>query len=769
MKTFLLVLLTFSCILPGWAQTRSFSGRVMDEAGNALPYVNVVLLNKTDSSFVRGVVTDEEGGFRIESEHPESQLLKFSSVGYQELFEVVRAGEVRLLPAAYAIDEVEIAGKRPVYRMKGTSFVTNVENSLLQDIGSANDVLRQIPGVTGAEGDFEVFGKGKAAIYIDDRLVRDPSELERIDSKNIASVELINNPGAGYDADTRAVLRIRLKKKREGFASVVRFRGTQNHYFSDLEQLNLSYGSERVNWYGLFYAMGLKSRVDGRNRIMAHTPDTLYRLSMDMMDWRQHGRIYTAQTGLGVKVARDQEVGASYAYSSYRDVYEGPDVERLETNGQLEELLSNDSYAKNRYGQHQVNAYYVGKWFDKLEVNLNADYIHRDAPTEQWVTERSGEADSREVNTLNTSLYDLYAAKVVFGYPLWTGKLELGMDISKMSNKQVYTNREGILADSRFDSDERKTAGFVNYAGKVGRLAWNAGLRYERFHASYFENDAPGPTVDRVYKELYPTLSVAYPAGPVSLSLAYTKRTARPTFYQLRNSVDYTSRFLYARGNPYLRSSQIHDLSLNVGYRFLQFTMGYYHTKDWIRMSDELLPGDPLAIVLSHTNEPKYRGMSAQLSFQHKIGFWSPTWSAGVYRNFWNLKGDNGNHPRLDSPYGEFSLNNTFAFGAGFLLNIDGSYTTAGAMEENRRYGEGCVNVGIRKSFFKGALNVNLQCADLFKTARSRSVIYTERLAYDRWNYRDARSVRLTLTWYYNKYRRQYKGQNSAASEMDRM
>ena len=48
--------------------------------------------------------------------------------------------------------------------------------------------------------------------------MRDRSELDRLQSDNIKSVEVITNPGARYAASTRAVIRITTKKiQGEGF------------------------------------------------------------------------------------------------------------------------------------------------------------------------------------------------------------------------------------------------------------------------------------------------------------------------------------------------------------------------------------------------------------------------------------------------------------------------------------------------------------------------------------------------------------------------
>lgn len=768
MRSFILIVFCIFFSLSAIAQKEMIEGRVIDESGKGIAYVNVVLINRSDSSFIQGAVTDEAGVFHIATDRCQEQLLKFSSVGYQDVLSDVKGGDFVLPTIAYGMEEITVSGKRPVYRMKGTSFITDVKNSLLSRIGSANDVLRLLPGVTGGEGEFNVFGKGKATIYINERLVHDATELERLNSNDISSVELINNPGANYGAERRAILKIHTKKATEGFAARLRLRGVQNHYFSDLGQLNISYATNRVNWYSSLYSSGPKNRVDGRNLMIANMPDTLYRLSMNMMDWEQRSRYYTLESGVGITMTEGHEIGTSYAYDYSRDIYEGDDLEDLWANGILAEKLSNYSYSKNKYNQHKVNLYYQGKIAEKLNINLNADYVNRNARNGHNVSESSTE-DIHNVNTSSNLSYNLYAAKLVLGYTFWKGTLELGTDLSLMKNNQTYENKGVGFPNSQFDSEERKTAGFLNYTGNMGKLGWNVGLRYEQFHAIYHENKEEKPTVERIYKELYPTASLTYPIGSVSLSLAYSKRTSRPTFYQLRNSMEYSSRFLYSRGNPYLRSSQIHDLSLNAGYRFLQFSIGYYYTKNWIRLTDELSSADPLAIILFHTNEPKYKGISAQLTFQHKIGLWNPTWTAGVYRNFLDMKDYQGIPINLDSPYGQFTLNNTFSLGKGYSLNLDAFYTTAGAQGESLMRSEASMDIGLRKSFFKGALDVSLQYWDVFKSAKSRSTIFMEHVKYERWNYNDSRTLRLTLTFHFKKYQNKYKGENSSESDIRRM
>ena len=91
------------------AKTQDWGGRVIDEKGEPMPYVNVVLLSLPDSAFVQGALTDMDGVFKIVTDvnarssesHPSSLddgrvvtsedevsegLFKVTSVGYQTLY-----------------------------------------------------------------------------------------------------------------------------------------------------------------------------------------------------------------------------------------------------------------------------------------------------------------------------------------------------------------------------------------------------------------------------------------------------------------------------------------------------------------------------------------------------------------------------------------------------------------------------------------------------------------------------------------------------------
>ena len=126
-------------------------------------------------------------------------------------------------------------------------------------------------------------------------------------------------------------------------------------------------------------------------------------------------------------------------------MYRGDNLLTLQSANELIEKQENYSDQDNRYNQHSVNLYYMGTLGKKLKVNLNVDYIRRDADNYHTVKE-SGLTENRTVTSVNNSLYNLYAAKLVLSRPVGGGTLEAGADFSYMDYDQTYLNVESYLS-----------------------------------------------------------------------------------------------------------------------------------------------------------------------------------------------------------------------------------------------------------------------------------------------------------------------------------
>ena len=241
--------------LTSFAKTQDWGGRVIDEKGEPMPFVNVVLLSLPDSAFVQGGMTDEQGVFKIVTDVNEG-LFKVTSVGYQTLY--IKAGQdltIQMKEDTQLLQEVVVKGQLPKTHVKGDAMRTTVAGTILEKAGTISDALSKIPSLE-AEGEgIKVLGRGTAEIYINGRKLQDISELGRINSDQILHVDVVQNPGARYAASTKAVVRITLKKAQgEGISFQEKAQGMYQYGFSVNNLIDLNYRTGGLDLTASFWA-----------------------------------------------------------------------------------------------------------------------------------------------------------------------------------------------------------------------------------------------------------------------------------------------------------------------------------------------------------------------------------------------------------------------------------------------------------------------------------------------------------------------------------
>ena len=193
---------------------RRLTGTIIDEEGLPLPYANVALLSPQDSTLLSGGVSNESGYFAIPYE-TERVLARISYVGYKTIYRLCNnseVGTIKMQPDNLTLKGVVVQGERPKVQIQGSSLIMNVEGTVMERLGTAEDVLSRVPMIAKRGEGFEILGKGAPLIYLNSRKLTDLNELKNILSDNIKSVEVIQNPGARYDASVNAVIIIRTKR-----------------------------------------------------------------------------------------------------------------------------------------------------------------------------------------------------------------------------------------------------------------------------------------------------------------------------------------------------------------------------------------------------------------------------------------------------------------------------------------------------------------------------------------------------------------------------
>lgn len=759
--------------IAGNMKAQSFQGKLMDEKEVPVSFANVILLNPGDSAFVKGAVSGELGEFRIEGVKESRYILRVSYLGYKEVCvdcpKTGDVGTIRLEPEAVALGEAVVVGKLPTYQLKGSSLLANIQETLLSTVGTANDVLSHIPGLEGKDGEYTVFGKGTPLIYINNRLMRDASELERLTSQEIAQVELIQNPGAEYDATVKAVVRIRtVKRTGEGFGMNLRGNVSRANRTSTGDQLSLNYRTGGLDLFGMLNYSLWHRHTQQRTSSYIQV-DTLWEQKAEM-DQQVKLQSLFGQFGANYEVNEHQSLGVTYegqkGYDSGANILSR---NTLYADGEVSDLLEYHSAMPRSNNQHKLNAYYEGTFADKLNVNFNADWLTGVQDMGMNVDEKSEATEDREVTTTNQTRNRLYAAKLVMTYPVSIGELKWGGEYSYVRRTDRFVNPQEILPTTDSRIREQNAAAFLSYSLTWHRLNASVGLRYEHVDFDYYDKGIYVPGQSRLYDNLFPDIALSMPVGKTQMSLSYTAKTLRPSFFQLRSDLQYDDRFMYEGGNPLLTPSFTHDVTYQFGYRFIQASLSYQYIKDVSTFMMKAYEPDPVITVLSQANYPETQYLNASVSIAPKLGFWEPSLYLSVSKPFFSAF-TMGEQRDFTKPTGYFSLDNSFRLPKGWVFSLDGSFRTDGHNMQSLQKCSGGVDVGLRKGFLKDdALTLNLQLFDVFLTQRYSFVMYASDRSLTKWSRNDSRRVQLAVSYRFNATRSKYKGSSAARDVINRL
>ena len=775
MKRFIFPLL---CLLllagTGAFAQQTFSGRIVDENNQPFPYANVVLLSRPDSAFVAGAVSDDDGRFALQGAAA-GLFLRVSFVGYATIYrEADRPdlGILRLKPDAQMLDGVTVRANLPKVRLKGDAQVTTVQGSILEQAGTGNDLLSKLPGVSADEGEVNVFGSGRAEVYINGRKVRDASELDQLSSDNVRSVEVVRNPGARYDASVQAVVRIYTRKPQgEGIGVSNRAYASYRYGWSVLDQLNLNYRQGGFDLGVLLFASDGKDE-DNKGLVQETFLDKTWRQESTIRS-RNHSQNIAARLSVNYQFNDRHSAGVRYDYD--RTPRNRWDILPLPTTVYLDDEPYEASVSSGRENRlntsHALNAYYNGRAAD-WTIDFNADAFWTDSETPQdmleQVTTATG-ASEQPVTSRTVQDSRLYAAKLILGHPLWGGNLSFGSEYTHSNSENRYHNAEGILDSDDSRIRENAWSVFLEYARSFGSVQAQAGVRYEHLLSDYYEQGRRMDDQSRTYDNVFPSVSLALPVGDAQFLLSYSGSINRPGYWLLRNSVTYLNRYTYESGNPTLKPSLMNRLSFDASYRWAYLNLRYLHVRDgFLYHSGSYSDANPSISLIQYVNTVDADRFYATLTLAPAVGLWSPQFTAMLSKQWFCVDTPRGRE-NFGNPVGSFRWENNFRLPAGIQLDVDFGASTRGHDESFRVLRPSWyMNASLYKGFLGDRLSLQLRASDLFNSSRAPLTLYSGNrlMTLDQ---ESRRRVSLTIRYKFNAAKSKYKGTGAGREQRSRM
>ena len=754
---------------------RHLTGTIIDEQGQPVAYANIAVLNPTDSTLLCGGVSNESGVFVIPIDQL-SVLARISYVGYRTIYKLchsTKLGTIRMRPETMTIRGVVVNGERPKVQLQGNSLVMNVEGTVMERMGTAEDVLSRVPTISKKGEGYEILGKGAPLIYLNNRKLTDLQELRNIQSDNIKNVEVIQNPGVRYDATVQAVIIIHTKRATgEGLGVELQSWSRKGHGFANNERINLTYRTGKLELFANLFGAYNKRWEKGEFEQTVFA-DTLWTIAN-----RQKDKVYNpfleGRFGFNYQIDDNNSFGGfyqnTYDYVKTRSDYD----DDLQANGNMYDHLQNSSVNRAEGApKHQANLYYTGK-IGKLSIDFNADYTYRDQRNRNQQQELSDEYDDRDVNTYALTRSRMMAEKLFVTHPLGKGQIEVGEEYTNTRWNSSFENTEGYIPNSNNEQHEQAIAPFMELSQQLGRIRLSAGLRYEHVKSEYFVSGVRRDDQSRTYNDLFPSVSLSTSVKNLQLSFSYAKRTQRPSYWQLSSDVMYENRLNRQTGNPYLKPVKSHNLNITAMWKWLFLTTNYTRRIDPILYTAESLAEDSKVNFVTYKNYDHADWLSVTLGIQKDVKLgrsitWTPQYNIMLMKPWFSstfLDAEKRfNHPMLS-----LQLGNILTLPNDWLLQGDFNMHTHG-YQQNVWFN--CTNailsLSVSKDFFKRRLNVKLSGNDLFNGGINRFTLYSNRMMFRKVEDNDSRYVSLSLRYRFNVTPSKYKGTGAGNAEKSRL
>ncbi len=758
-KNWMLVCLLLVGLTSFAQKNAAVKGKVTDKAGAPIEAVTISLLQAKDSSLTKAAVSNKGGLYEMGNLAAGNYFIRLSSVSHQkvttEIFtltegQVYEATTSTLLPNENKLKEVVVTSQKPMIEVRADRTVFNVENSINATGSTAMELLQKSPGVLVDKDDnISMKGKNGVRIYIDGKLSPMATTdlaayLRSIQSSDIESIEMIENPSAKYDASGNAgIINIKLKKnKKYGTNGNAAVGYNQGIYGKTNASLGLNYRNQKINVFSnLSGNTGKFRNFQNFNRSQNDSVYDARNISVSDMEGSNMklGADYFVNSRSTIGVMFNGNFGSSTWNTNGNTT-----IASQNTKVHNQTLVAANTVRSNRNNAN-LNVNYRYADTAGRELNIDADrgvYVGRGNSFQPnyYVSAQSGDILRERIFANNTPTdIDIYTAKADYEQNFKKGKLGFGVKYAKVTTDNTFdffnvvnnTKVQDWDRSNQFTYTENVNAAYVNYNRSYKKFSYQAGMRAEQTRSngileakSKWSGEDTTETVKRSYLDFFPSAAFSYTVNEKNqFSLNYSRRIDRPRYQDLNPFENKLDELTYQKGNAFLKPQYTNSFTLSHTYKsFLTTSLGYSHVKDFFTVINDTARKN--ASFITQKNLASQDIYSINVSAPFKIAKW---WN--VYANV------NANHSRYLANFEDgksINLNvtsvnyfnqHTFTLGKGYTGELSGWFNTPGVWGGTfKTTFMWSADAGIQKLLFDKKATLKLSFTDLLHTAQWRAV-----------------------------------------------
>ncbi len=578
-----------------------FSGTVIDENNEPVPYATIRVLSANDDKLINGTIAEDDGKWVIKNVAEGEYKIVISFIGYESItagpYTVTGKGESHTLEnsvlasSSTELEQVVVEGQRELIEDKVDRIVYNAEQDKTTAGGDASDVLRRVPLLSvDLEGNVSLRGSSNITVLIDGK----PSTitagnladaLRQIPADEIASVEVITSPSARYDAEgTGGIINIITKKNnlQGGTLSVntgVGYRGSNLGINAGYRtgKLGLSLGGNGFAGYNILGSLENTQIV---------TDESGNELS----------RTYQFAETVSSRISGRYNFGWDYTFNKYHFVGGGVNYRifdsRSDQNDRLTEFTSTagtssvveDVFTLSNSNSVDINFNYIRSFEEKgKEISLITLYS-QDNRNNDFTIDDLSESNPSSIKNDNVSTNKEFTVQLDYVEPMGdkarfeTGVKNISRNVTsdftlfRRQGTDPFAEVQGASVNNSFNYVQNVSAGFVSGLMELpSNFTVQAGGRYE--YTTIRANFAGGEDLEiGDYGTFVPSINMSKKLkNNMTLKLGYSRRIARPSLQFLNPNINAANPLNISQGNPDLLPEMTDQVELSLS-RFKRTT-----------------------------------------------------------------------------------------------------------------------------------------------------------------------------------------------------
>ena len=701
------------------------------------------------------------------------------------------------------LQNVTVVATRPLLEMYLDRKVYNVEKDMAATGGTALDIMKNVPSVV-VDLDGNVTLRNAAPqIFVDGRPTA--LTLEQIPADQVASVEIITNPSAKYDAGGAGagILNILLKKtKKAGYNGNLKTNIDSRGMPGFGGDINLR--QNKIN----FFASAQHNSRKNINTVTTRRSDFTGRDTVNTL--QQNGPIlkgYFSFGRAGLDYFIDNRTTITLTGNLFKGKFTNNDLLNIYrdtikryrvVSESAQRSLDADVLIENR-GLIVGLKHNFPKEGRELtaDINLNKSYNSNtsnygsrffDAMGNQKPltgAERAVGGGNTKYLTFQTDYVNTLAKKQ---------KIETGIRIATRNYSswndnfiQDVTTMNYWLIPSltvNYNFDDAVYATYVTYSQQLKSFNFQAGLRVE---SSKYDGNLTSKNQrfsNKYPLSLFPSLFLSKKLSTTQdFQINYSRKINRPGFLQILPFVDFSDSINLSVGNPDLQPEFTNLGEINylkqykAGHSFIASVYGKF-TDNLITRYQYKAPNTNLTrtdsvIYHSYANANFSYTIGLEITGKNKITSW---WDITTNLNLFNvvLKGNNITAVANNELFSWFAkMNNSFSLPKKYSIQLTGEYqaktilpvnsgrsnVSGGMYGQSQNVAQGFIkpiygiDIALKKEFLKNnAASLTLQFNDIFRSRTFETFAESAFFNQDNYRQRDPQVVRLNFNWHFGKF-----------------